>query len=144
MRKTVMIESISFILILLFTYTAVSKILEHDMFAIVLSESPAIGKYAAIISWLLPAAEIVVVFFLLVPSVRLTGLFASLFLLLVFTMYLLWMIAFRINLPCNCGGVLKALSWKQHIFFNLFFIVLSSCGIILYPGHKIHLQKTPP
>lgn len=144
MRKTVIIESISLILVLLFTYTAVSKILEHDLFAIVLSEAPAIGKYATLISWLLPAAEILVVILLLVPSLRLTGLFASLFLLLVFTMYLLWMVVFRINLPCNCGGVLKALSWKQHIFFNLFFIVLSACCIILYPGHKIHLQKTPP
>lgn len=144
MRKTVLIESISLLLILLFTYTAVSKILEHDLFEIVLSESPAIGKYATIISWLLPTSEILVVLLLLMPSLRLTGLFASLFLMLVFTMYLLWMVAFGINLPCNCGGVLKALSWKQHIFFNLFFIVLSASGIILYPGHKIHLQKTPP
>lgn len=144
MRKTVIIESISLLLIFVFTYTAVSKILEHNLFEIVLSQSPAIGKYAAMISWLLPISEILVVFLLLMPSLRLTGLFASLFLLLVFTMYLLWMVAFSINLPCNCGGVLKALSWEQHIFLNVFFIVLCACGIILYPGHKIHLQKTPP
>jgi hypothetical protein len=39
------------------------------------------------------------------------------------------MISFDKNLPCSCGGIISKLSWKQHIIFNLFFIVLSVIGI---------------
>jgi hypothetical protein len=33
------------------------------------------------------------------------------------------------NLPCSCGGVIQQLSWKQHIVFNISFIVLGIAGI---------------
>jgi hypothetical protein len=39
------------------------------------------------------------------------------------------MVSFDKNLPCSCGGIISKLSWKQHILFNLFFIMLSITGI---------------
>jgi hypothetical protein len=28
-------------------------------------------------------------------------------------------------LPCSCGGLIEALSWRQHIFFNLAVMAIS-------------------
>jgi hypothetical protein len=46
------------------------------------------------------------------------------------------MILFAEHLPCNCGGVLQKMNWRQHLIFNLFFICLSLIGIRLYQSNK--------
>jgi hypothetical protein len=62
----------------------------------------------------------------------LKGLWASLFLLTLFTGYI---ILIKLNyygtIPCSCGGVLKDLTWTKHLFFNLFFMGISIVGILL-------------
>lgn len=144
MKKGLVIEIISAVLILLFAYTALSKLIGHETFSTVLSTAPLLKSYAATLSWVLPVAEVIVVLLLFLPSVRIAGLFASLALLLLFTGYLVYMIMYAPELPCNCGGVIAGLSWKEHIVFNVFFITLSASGIALYPKYKIHPQKIPP
>jgi hypothetical protein len=47
----------------------------------------------------------------------------------VFTLYLGYMLLFTPNRPCVCGGVIKTMSWDQHIVFNCFFILLSLIAI---------------
>ncbi|WP_442892031.1 hypothetical protein [Chryseobacterium sp. VD8] len=32
-------------------------------------------------------------------------------------------------MPCSCGGVIKNLTWPQHLIFNLFFVVITSLAI---------------
>jgi len=39
------------------------------------------------------------------------------------------MIAFTPHLPCSCGGVIRELSWRDHLFFNVCFTVLAAVGI---------------
>ncbi|WP_394353134.1 MauE/DoxX family redox-associated membrane protein [Mucilaginibacter humi] len=31
--------------------------------------------------------------------------------------------------PCSCGGVVRKMSWRLHLVFNVFFLLLSSLGI---------------
>jgi hypothetical protein len=59
------------------------------------------------------------------------GLYASFFLMSLFTAYLMIMLNVSYYVPCSCGGVLEKLSWNQHIVFNVFFIVISAAGAIL-------------
>lgn len=118
----------SFLLIILFCYTGISKLTDDDGFRKVLYESPLIHKGADTIAWLLPAAELIVVLLLFFERTRRAGLYASLLLLVLFTLYLLYMVLFVAQLPCSCGGVLSKMSWTQHVFFNLFFIVLNLIG----------------
>jgi hypothetical protein len=45
------------------------------------------------------------------------------------------------KIPCSCGGAIAHLSWTQHFFFNLFFIILSA--IALYIKKKSGANPTP-
>ncbi|HEY5463216.1 MAG TPA: MauE/DoxX family redox-associated membrane protein [Hanamia sp.] len=124
-------DIISGILLLLFLYTSLSKLADYETFKNVLSASPLLKPLASVVAWLLPVTELVLVVLLFFPAVRLKGLYASFIFISLFTLYLIYMITFTPDLPCQCGGVLKLLTWPQHIFFNLFFILLSLSGIIL-------------
>lgn len=112
------------LLILLFAYTAFSKLLAFGKFRSVLKEAPFIGNYATVMAVLIPGVELTIILLLLLPGARKTGLVAATSLLMVFTAYLVFMILTVPNLPCSCGGVIQQLSWKQHIAFNIFFIAL--------------------
>jgi putative oxidoreductase len=129
--RLVIVDTISYLFILLFMYTAANKIWEFHNFEWVLSTLPVIGSFSELIAYSIPAAEIIASLLLLSYTGRHLGLILSCLLMLGFTTYLLFMIIYTDNLPCNCGGVLSQLSWKQHIAFNLFFLLLSFIAIRL-------------
>jgi hypothetical protein len=131
MKRNHIIEIISSLLIVLFVYTALSKLLDYTSFREVLSKSPLIGGKAAAIALALPIIEGLVSALLFVPRTRLWGFYSSAALISVFTLYLAYMINFTPKLPCSCGGVLKQMNWNQHLVFNIFFLVLSVTGLVL-------------
>lgn len=92
-KRNIIIEIISFLLVLLFMYAAVSKLLDYQSFKVQLSKSPFITQFAGITSWALPIGEILVGLALTFKRTRLIGLYASLFLMTMFTaevFYLKW------------------------------------------------------
>jgi len=137
-------DVISGMVLLLFLYTSLSKLADYETFKNVLTASPLLKPFAGLIAWLLPVLELLIVVLLFIPTYRLKGLSASLILICLFTIYLIYMIVFTPHLPCNCGGVIKLLTWPQHIFFNLFFIILSLVGILLYRKNKRTRSDYPP
>ena len=143
-RRVFIADIISGALLLLFLYTSLNKLTHYDTFKAALHTSPLLKDVSGVIAWLLPAIEIVVAATLFIPYTRVKGLKASLILITAFTLYLLYMIAFTPRLPCNCGGVLQSLTWSQHIFFNLFFILLALTGILLYKKDKNRQSEPPP
>jgi hypothetical protein len=129
-KKAILIpDIICGLLILLFAYTAFSKVIEFAKFRNVLKEAPLIGNYAMFLAALILAAELVIVLLLILPQTKKTGLTAATGLLTVFTVYLVFMVFTDPHLPCSCGGVIQQLNWKQHIVFNVFFIILGIIGI---------------
>jgi hypothetical protein len=112
-------------------YTAISKFLDFQNFRLQLGKSPFITQYASVIAWLLPTVEIVVVLLLAWKKFRLLGLYLSLFLMTSFTAYIYIMLNYSYYIPCSCGGVLAMMSWEQHIWFNIFFLILAIVGIVL-------------
>lgn len=126
------IELISALLVFLFVYTSISKLLDYSVFSRQLSQSPFITQYAAIISWALPLGELIIAGLLLVNKTRLQGLYASFFLLCLFTLYLSAMLRYSPYIPCSCGGVLQHLSWQAHIIFNSAFVIITTIGILLH------------
>jgi len=131
MSRRLALEIICSLLILLFTYAAISKLLEYRLFQIQLSRDPYIAAFAPLLAWALPCVELLLVVALAVPVLRLSGLYLSLLLLAAFTCYITGALQFSDTIPCSCGGVISTLSWKQHIAFNLFFMVLSLTGVLL-------------
>lgn len=124
-------DIIANLLILLFVYTATSKLFAFSSFVSVLEQSPLIGKRAFTVAVVLPAAELLVALLLSFPYTRQWGFKASLLLLVVFTVYIGYMVLFIRHLTCSCGGVLQYMSWKEHFLFNTFFIGLALWGLFL-------------
>src|ERR1700712_4227739 len=130
--RKIIVEIVAFLLIVLFTYTATSKLFGYSNFKFQLTRSPFITGIAGTIAWLLPMSEIIIACMLCINRLRQTGLYASFFMMLVFTGYIYAMLHFSPFLPCSCGGVLAAMSWQQHFYFNIFFIILALTGIVAF------------
>lgn len=134
MQQHYITRIISGLLIFLFVYTGVSKILQFHFFAAQLQLYPLLSKAPVLIAVTVPAGELIVAMLLCANRTMLNGLYASLVLLLLFTFYLLIMVLTQPGLPCTCGGVISSMSWQQHILFNLLFTGL--CVIAIYYKRK--------
>lgn len=125
-------DVISFAFVILFVYTAASKIATINLFTFTLSELPVIGKMNYFVARAVPAVELLVSLLLIIPKTKRTGVFASLILMFVFTIWIVLMILFAPHLPCSCGGVIQAMGWKWHVVFNLGFIGLAAFALAIY------------
>lgn len=143
MRRPSTISLFIALLVLLFTYTGLSKLLERETFAFTLSRSPLLQTIAPFLSWALPISELLLVILLIIPALQIWGLRLSLLLLTLMTLYLIYMIFYSNDLPCSCGGVLAKMSWGQHIFFNLGFIVLTGY-CLLFRKKRLPVQNHSP
>jgi len=130
-KQYILLEIIAALLLLLFLYTAISKLGEHQRFMAVLQKSPLLSPISEPVSWLVPLSELVVALSLFVPAWRLYGLRMAFVLMALFTLYIGYMLLFTPHLPCSCGGVLRQMSWSQHLLFNLFFTALAWLGLRL-------------
>jgi uncharacterized membrane protein len=125
------LETIVTLIVILFIWTGLSKYIDNTQFKNALNKSPLISNYSNLISFVLPGLELATAILLIVPRLRLTGLYISSGLLILFTFYLLVILRSYKNLPCTCGGVISKLSWIQHVYFNIFFLILSLVGTYL-------------
>ncbi|TKC06200.1 MauE/DoxX family redox-associated membrane protein [Pedobacter frigoris] len=128
-NKEIIFDTVVYLFIVLFMYTAASKLLTIKSFASTLAKSPLIGSYSLLVAWAIPIIEIAISLVLIFPTIRKTGLWASLILMLAFTTYLMYMVFSGSELPCHCGGVISKMTWQQHIWFNLGFLALGIIGI---------------
>ncbi len=129
MKRMATTEVISSLLILLFTYTALSKLFSIGRFKAVLEQSPIISSGAGMLAWQLPLTALCIALLLFFSGTRMVGLWAALVLLCLFTVYLLYILVFASHLPWSCGGVIGNMTWKQHVVFNVVFMGLTVIGI---------------
>lgn len=141
-RKTpIAVTIISFLLVLLFSYAAISKMLEFHKFTGQLKSSPLLQPMSGILTWLIPSAELYAVILLLVPSWRRSGLLMAGVMMSAFTLYISVMLLFFDKLPCSCGGVFERMSWGQHLVFNVAFTVMAFAGLILQKPEQDLIAK---
>lgn len=132
MKRKIWIEIICYAFILLFLYTAISKLIVYETSLNDLKRSPFIGGFARPLSVILPVLEILIPTLLFLPRYRMVGLYSAAGLMILFTGYVSAMVFTMDSLPCSCGGLIKYLTWKQHFFFNIFFTLLAVLGIYLH------------
>lgn len=131
MNSKRVVEIISYLLILLFVYAAVSKLLSFERFILQIGQSPILFPYATVLALVVPSIELLVSILLATDRFRLLGLYASFTVMLVFTFYIAAILQFSQHIPCSCGGVLEFLGWKAHLVFNAAFVLLSVTAILL-------------
>lgn len=137
-RSKMIIAIISYLLIVLFVYTATNKILTVSSFEQTLHRLPIVGQYSFILAYLIPIIEYGCAILLIIPKTLRVGLIASQIMLFGFTFYLAYQLASHNKLPCSCGGVISTLSWDQHLYFNL--SIMICIGIVLRVQKKIRVQ----
>jgi hypothetical protein len=131
-KRQVVLESISALLIMLFLYASVSKFLDFTRFIGEMNNQPLPNSWTPFLVWTVPSVEIAISVALIFERTRMVGLIASLALMTLFTIYAgAILLHFFAYVPCSCGGVIRKLTWPQHLVFNLFFVALSVIGIIL-------------
>lgn len=128
-RASVSTLVIAGVLVLLFVYTAGSKLVSWETFEYQISKQPLPTWFNDQLVWFLPTVELTTSLFLLIKPTRKTGMIMSFFLMLCFTIYVGLAVfgAFE-EVPCSCGGVLQSLSWEEHFVFNVVFLVLAGGG----------------
>ncbi|WP_316811453.1 MauE/DoxX family redox-associated membrane protein [Pedobacter heparinus] len=119
------------ILILVFFYSGLDKLWHLNSFGNIVSKSPLIGHYSELIMWLVPVSELVICILLFIPKFRFVGFCLSFLMMLCFTLYIGYMIAYVPQLPCNCGGITKYMNWHQHLYFNVGLTLLALWGILI-------------
>lgn len=129
--RSTLIETISGLLILLFVYVSVTKLIDYRVFEHAIMKSPILNPFKLVLPWLVPVVELCISYFLFQPRLRLWGFKASLILMTLFSLYIAYILIFIPIRPCGCGGVLQQMNWNQHFIFNMFFTVISLVGLLL-------------
>ncbi|SFC72592.1 MauE/DoxX family redox-associated membrane protein [Flavobacterium phragmitis] len=134
--KNTFVETTSLLFVLLFTYAAITKLLDFENFQVQLGQSPLLSSYAIWISYMVIAIELLISLMLMIPKFRTAGLYASLSLMSMFSSYIFIMLHFSSFVPCSCGGILEKMSWNVHLIFNLFFVGLALASLLMLPSSK--------
>uniref|UniRef100_UPI004048BF54 MauE/DoxX family redox-associated membrane protein n=1 Tax=Mariniflexile sp. TaxID=1979402 RepID=UPI004048BF54 len=128
------IEIICFLFIFLFSYAAISKLLDFNTFKIQLGQSPLLTAFAGWVAWVVPIIELITALLLAIPKYRLVALYGALGLMSLFTLYIIAILKFSDYVPCSCGGILENMGWQEHLIFNVIFLGLAMIGILITPS----------
>ena len=117
------------VLLAFWLYVLIEQLTNLEGFKTGISRQPLPVFLILVTIYLLPVLELFIIISLMFIKLHKIGLFLSVILMTAFTIYVGTAILGLWNqVPCTCGSVIKGISWKQHFFFNLFFLVLSVLG----------------
>jgi len=133
-----LLEIIISLIMVLFLYTAASKLIDFRGFAAAMRNQVFPNRFVPALIIILPTIEILTSVALIFEKSRILGLLSSVSLMTIFTLYVgMVMMHFFHRVPCSCGGVIKHMSWGLHLGLNLFYLMISLVGLIL----QIQKQK---
>ena len=135
-KRALFTDVVCALFILLFVYAAVSKLSDYEKFRVQLGQSPLLTASAGTVAWAVPAVEIVLSGMLLFQKTRLIALYGCFTLMVMFTAYITAILNFSDFVPCSCGGVLEKLGWRDHLVFNIVFMLLAAMAILLFARKK--------
>jgi putative oxidoreductase len=130
--KDWLLEIFTYLLALLFFYTALSKLFDFRRFVWEIGNQPFEHWLRPILIYGLPTIELITVYLLLKSKTRQQGFYLSSLLMFAFTIYVA-LVTFNYynRVPCSCAGVFHAMSWPQHLIFNILFTMIAISGIVL-------------
>lgn len=135
MKKSIVIDVLCNLFVLLFLYTGLIKILDRHVFYMALDKSPLLHPYATFLSFLVPWTELLIAIGMLVSATRRKALYIFMIMMGIFTIYIGFMLYFSTERPCTCGGIIEYMNWHQHFYFNSLFTLLA--GIIIWLDKQV-------
>jgi putative oxidoreductase len=117
------------LLVLLFVYTATSKLTDFEKYSGQMYNQPLPHALSQVLIWAVPLAELVAAALLLTSRYRRVGLWFSFLLMMTFSIYVGLILAntFR-YVPCSCAGIFQRMSWKTHLIVNMALTVTALLG----------------
>lgn len=132
MKRKNIIEIARFLLIMLWVYTACSKLAEFQEFKREISEQIFPKEWTMAIVVFIPLIELIAAGLLFFHQTMIKGFALSSILMVCFTIYIgLAVFGFYEKKPCSCGGIISSMGWLSHFYFNLFFTAIAVIGQIL-------------
>lgn len=144
MKKQIIFTVFLFLIGLLFMYASVSKYLAFHTFINDMHKQPFPHWFSDVLVIILPPLEILIALSLIFEKTRMAGLITSFTLMVLFTIYTA-SILFRLFpfIPCSCGGVIRHLTWQQHLFLNIFYTAISGIAIKFWQQQNTsHISHT--
>jgi len=120
------------LMIMLWAYASFSKLFSLDQFKHAMLTQVFPKWISRLLVYLVPIAEITMIVLLLIPETRLLGMYASLFTMIAFTLYIGGAV-FKLyeRTPCACGGLFGKLGWHKHFKVNIVLSIIALLGVVL-------------
>ena len=112
--------------ILLFVYAATSKLIDFENFQVQLAQSPLLSAFATPIAYGVVLGELMIASMLCFSKSRTLGLYLFIGFMTAFSVYIYLILHYSPFVPCSCGGILEAMGWREHLWFN---VVVTGLGI---------------
>ncbi|MFZ5977600.1 MAG: MauE/DoxX family redox-associated membrane protein [Bacteroidota bacterium] len=127
-----LVHIFSSVLIFVFLYSSLQKIINFNNFIATLSKSLFLyNEFTKETGIFVILIEIAIVLLLISSRLKIWGFLFSFLILLLFNGYIILMIVYSPYLPCSCGGFIEELTWGQHIAFNFLLIAFSLYGYLI-------------
>lgn len=131
-------DIVTALLFLLFMYAGLDKLMDLEEFSHDMGNQPVPKSIVPLLVYGIPISEVMAALLLLTAWTRKYGLYLSLLLMAVFTVYVAMVVMDVFpRKPCGCGELIQRLSWTEHLVFNFFFTALAVLGITI----NSHLTK---
>lgn len=138
MSKSILEEFLTALLILLFVYAGISKLLDMQGFRAGMLVQPFPVWLNKMLAATLPVAEVLIATALIFEHSRKIALWFYLLLMGCFTIYTgLITLGFFAHRPCGCGGIINSLNWTWHFIINLIFLLLTGLAIRLHSSKMV-------
>ncbi|MBZ9650870.1 MauE/DoxX family redox-associated membrane protein [Psychroflexus montanilacus] len=126
-------QFIRFAFIVLMFYAAIHKLMDFTQFYNDLLNSPVFGNkhLARFVSAFVPIIELGIAGLLISAKYKEFAMYLASGLMLIFSIYIIWIMEFSADVPCSCGGIINNLTWQEHLLFNTGFLLLGILGIYI-------------
>lgn len=144
-RSLSLLDILIALFVLLFVYTASAKLLLFADNVKSMHNQPLAGWLADFLVYAIPICELIIVALLIIERAKLVGLYLFTAMMMAFTGYVALVLSNHYGrIPCSCGGVMKELNWKAHLYLNILFVGMAMIAIYLAKrnGHNDMAQYT--
>lgn len=87
------------------------------------------------LTFLIPILEILIIVLLLIPKQVAKGWKLNIGLQMMLSCYLLLLISESSGPPCGCGGIFPMLDIHQHLYLQIFLLILSLISLVMDQSH---------
>jgi hypothetical protein len=140
-KRNLLTDILAGLFIILFVYSALSKLQDFEKFSVELGKSPILNAFSGPVSIFIPMIEIVISAMLVIKRFQYIALYLSFCLMVVFSTYIVLILKFSAYIPCSCGGILQNMTWTQHLIFNIGFVFLGLIAVLIYPNRMKNLLQ---